>query len=94
MKSYYLNVVQDTLSTGSSLLFRTTDKEEFYNYVKFITEKYIPYKGIFKVVKYADIVVVSFCDSAKPFNRWYLLRPTGKVDSLEFTKLDNLMLSL
>lgn len=91
MKSYYLNVVQDNLNTGSALLFRTTDKMEFYNYIKLITEKYKPFKNLFKVVEYGDIVVVSFCDNAKPFERWYMLQPTGKVDRVELVRLDNLI---
>lgn len=91
---YYLNLWQSTSSNGSSLIFRTDDKVEFYNFIKLITEKYKPYKNLFKVTKYSNKTVVSFCDNGSVFSTWYQAIPTGKVDSIETVKLDNLMMSL
>ena len=91
---YYLNLWQSTSSNGTSLIFRTDDKVEFYNFIKLITEKYKPYKKLFKVTKYSNKTVVSFCDTGTAFNVWYQSVPTGKVDSVETVRLDNLMMSL
>lgn len=91
MKQYYLNVWQSSLNNGTALLYRTTDKIEFVKAMEIFIEKYKPYKGIFRVVKYGDLVIVSFCDNPTTFPYWYKQQTTGKPDSVEFVRLDKLV---
>ena len=93
-KMYYLNVWQESLNRGTSLLFKTDNKLEFYEYFKLITEKYKPIKGLVKVTKYSkedeNRIFVSFADNVTVFDMWYMEKPKGLVDLQEIIRLDKL----
>lgn len=89
-REYFLNLWQSSLNTGSSLLYRTTDLDEFKDAIKTFITVHIPAKGLFKVTHYRDRVFVSYCDNLDVFNMWKTEQPKGKVDSVIFCKIDKL----
>ena len=87
---YYLNVWQSSLNNGTSLLYKTEDKEEFKSVLKEMMTMYPPVKGVYKVTKYKDNTFVSFADIITVYTMWLLEVPKGKTDYCELVRIDKL----
>jgi hypothetical protein len=85
---YYLFIWQDSSTNGTFLACRSFDKQEFYEQFKEILKRYLPYNNVFKIVRYKNMHVISYCDSSKPYDSWKNSKPTGKVDLCEIVRLD------